>query len=238
MRRTVIKSRYSQRGEEGRLNPRKDRVIRILKASGAMFVIAFGIYMQIKMDIGLSPWQSLNQGLSRTFPITYGQAQIASGVVIIAIDLLLKEKIGVGTLLDAFLIGMATDIYNAIDPIPAVDSYWLKIPLFVVGLAIVCFGQFLYMRNGLSCGPRDSLMVALGRKFPKISIGYINNAIFVIVLAVSWLLGATIGIGTVIAVFGNGRIMDFIFKLVRFEPRNVQHEHIGETARALVTGKE
>lgn len=220
------------------MNGRKDRIWRILKASGAMFVIAFGIYIQYKMDIGLSPWQSLNQGLSRTFPITYGQAQIASGVVILAIDLLLKEKIGVGTLLDAFLIGAATDLYTAIDPISAVSSYWLKIPLFVVGLAIVCFGQFLYMRNGLSCGPRDSLMVALGRKFPKISIGYINNGIFLLVLAISWLLGATIGIGTVIAVFGNGRIMDLVFKGVRFEPRSVKHEHIGETLRALVTGKE
>ena len=220
------------------MNPRKDRVLRILKASGAMFVIAFGIYIQYEMDIGLSPWQSLNQGLSRTFPISYGQANIVCGLIIIVLDLLMGEKIGVGTLLDAFLIGTATDIYTAIDPLPDVSSYWIRIPLFIVGLAIVCFGQFLYMRNGLSCGPRDSFMVALGRKFPKLSIGFVNGGIFVTVLVSSWLLGATIGVGTFVAVFGNGWIMDFIFRLVRFEPRDVTHEHIGETIHALVTNKE
>ena len=221
-----------------KLSPRKDRLFRILKACGSMFVIAFGIYIQYKMDVGLSPWQTLNQGISCTFPVSYGQASILSSVVIITVDLLLHEKLGVGTLCDALLIGTATDIYTALDPLPAVDSYFLRIPLFIVGLAIVCFGQFLYMRNGLSCGPRDSLLVALGRKLPKISIGLINNAIFAVVLLTGWLLGATVGIGTVIAVGGNGFLMDAIFKAVRFEPRSVKHEHLGETLRALITDKE
>ena len=76
------------------LSPRKNRLMRILVISLTMIFISFGIYLQIKADIGLSPWNALNQGLSRTFPISYGTATILVSAAVLAIDLVLKEKIG------------------------------------------------------------------------------------------------------------------------------------------------
>ena len=221
------------------LSPRANRIVRILIDITAMLLISFAIYLQLKPDIGLSPWNALNQGLSRTFPIiTYGQASILTSFIVIVFDLLLHEKIGMSTFLDSIVIGAGSDLFIAIDILPELDSYFLKIPVFLIGLALLCFGQYLYMSTGLSCGPRDSLLVALGKRFPKVSVGTICNIIFATVLIASWLLGATVGIGTVISVFGNGKIMDWVFSLVSFEPRNVKHEDVITTLKVLATDKE
>ena len=221
------------------LSPRANRIVRILFTATSMLFISFAIYLQQKPAIGLSPWNALSEGISRTFPfITFGMASSGIGLMIILVDILLHEKIGVGTFLDAIVIGAGTDLFDAIDILPELNSYFTRIPVFLTGLALLCFGQFLYMYNGLSCGPRDSLLVALGKRFPKVTIGTINNIIFAIVLIVSWLLGATIGIGTVIAVFGNGKIMDMVFSLVSFEPRKVKHEDVITTLKVLLTDKD
>ncbi len=220
------------------LPPRKNRIAKIFITSLTMLFIAFGIYLQLKADIGLSPWNALNQGISRTFGISYGMATIIISFTVLAVDLLLKEHIGFGTLLDSTLIGVGLDILERFDSVPPLESFAVKIPVFVLGLAIVCYGQYLYMSASLCCGARDSLTVALGRRFSRFSIGTVNNAIFLIVLMLSCFLGATIGIGTVISVFGNGIIMDIIFRLVHFEPYTVRHEHLIATAIVLWTDKE
>ena len=220
------------------LPPRKNRLMRIFITSLTMIFIAFGIYLQIKANIGLSPWNALNQGLSRTFPISYGTATILVSGAVLAIDLVLKEKVGFGTLLDSVLIGIFTDIFERIDPTPELESLWIKGIIFVMGLAVVCLGQYFYMSTALCCGARDSLTVALGKRFNKLSVGTINNLIFLTVLVFGWALGATVGLGTVLSVFGNGVLMDVIFRLVHFEPYKVQHEHFIATAITLVTGKE
>lgn len=220
------------------LSPRANRIVRILLTATSMLVISFAIYLQKKPAIGLSPWNAFNEGLSRTLPISFGTASICVGLIVIIADIILREQIGVGTFLDAFVIGAGTDFFDAIDILPELDSYFAKIPVFLIGLTLLCFGQYLYMYNGLSCGPRDSLLVALGKRFPKTTIGTINNIIFAIVLFASWALGATIGIGTVIAVFGNGKIMDMVFAAVSFEPRSVKHEDVITTLKVILTDKE
>lgn len=215
------------------LPARQSCVVKIIWSVFAMVVVSFGIYLQLEADIGLSPWNALNQGLANVLPISYGTACIASSFAIVLIDVALKEPIGVGTVLDSILVGVGTDLFVWLDPIPDTDSLVLKVVIFTAGLAVLCLGQFFYMDAGLGCGARDSLMVALGKKFTKVSVGTINNAIFLIVLITSWFLGATIGLGTVISVFFSGIIMDAIFNLVRFKPLEVVHENFAATAKSL-----
>ena len=81
-----------------------NRTKRSLLASAGLILFAFGFYMQLAANIGLSPWTALNQGLSLHLPITFGQASILVSVVIIISDLLMKEAIGLGTILDALLV--------------------------------------------------------------------------------------------------------------------------------------
>ncbi len=203
-----------------------------------MFFIGFGIYLQIEADIGFPSWNALNQGFSIVFPITYGTASILIGLSVVFVDLAMKEPIGMGTIIDAICVGLGTDFFSMLDPVPEVNSFFVKLILFIASLFILSIGQYFYMITGLSCGPRDAFLVAVGKRCKKLSIGTVNNIISVAVLTVSWFMGATIGIGTVISVFGMGIIMDITFKALRFEPRNVKHEDISATAKALLTNKE
>ena len=220
------------------LSPRNSRIVKMLWSAFTMFFIGFGIYLQIEADIGFPAWNALNQGFSIVFPITYGTASITIGLSIVFIDLLLKEPIGAGTLIDAVCVGLGCDFFSMLDPVPEMDSLFAKLVIFMISLFILSIGQYMYMITGLSCGPRDAFTVAVGKRCRKISIGTVNNIISAIVLAISWAMGATIGIGTVISVFGLGMVMDWTFKMVHFEPRSITHENIGKTFKVLLTNKE
>ena len=221
-----------------KLPPRYNRIVKMLWSAFTMFFIGFGIYLQIEADIGFPSWNALNQGFSLVFPITYGTASITIGLSIVLIDLLLKEPIGMGTLIDAICVGLGTDFFSMLDPVPEMNSLVIKIIVFVISLFILSIGQYMYMITGMSCGPRDAFTVAIGKRCKKISIGTVNNIISTVVLAVSWFMGATIGIGTVLSVFGMGMVMDITFKMCRFEPRNVKHEDILTTLKILLKNEE
>ena len=220
------------------LSPRGNRIVKMLWSAFTMFFIGFGIYLQIEADIGFPSWNALNQGFSIVFPITYGTASILIGLSIVLVDIVMKEPIGMGTLIDAVCVGLGCDFFSMLDPLPEMDSLFVKIVVFLISLFILSIGQYMYMITGLSCGPRDAFTVAVGKRCKKITIGTVNNIISAIVLGISWFMGATIGIGTVLSVFGLGMVMDWTFKMVHFEPRNVTHEDIITTAKVILTNKE
>lgn len=220
------------------LSPRYNRIVKMLWSAFTMFFIGFGIYLQIEADIGFPSWNALNQGFSIVFPISYGTASITIGLSIVVIDLIMKESIGMGTLIDAVCVGLGCDFFSWLDPVPELSSLSVKILLFILSLFILSYGQYMYMITGLSCGPRDAFTVAVGKRLRKISIGTVNNIISAIVLAISWLMGATIGIGTLLSISGLGLVMDWTFKLCKFEPRSVHHEDIFTTLRVIATNKE
>ena len=211
-----------------------ERVKRSLLASAGLMMSAFGCYLLIVANIGLSPWTALNQGLSNHLPITFGQASIMVSILIVCLDLLMKETIGIGTILDALLVGWGSDLFIALELVPYQTKFLPGLAILVVGLAISCVGQWLYMLAGLSCGPRDAFLVGLGKKLYKLPIGWVNIILNLMVAVVAFVLGGQIGLGTIIALFGTGIIMDIVFKIVRFEPRNVTHEGLLETISELM----
>ncbi len=212
-----------------------NRLSRMVLACAGLMLFAFGGYLQLQANIGLASWSSLNQGLALRFPISYGTASILVSVAVIVVDLLMKEPIGLGTILDAFLVGWGTDLFLRMGFPMLEDTMALQLLLLFLGMVILCMGQYLYMRAGLSCGPRDALMVGLGKRFPKLSIGAMNIIITVVVLLCAMALGSRVGVGTVVCIFGSGAVMDAVFKLLRFEPRSVEHEGLMQTFRALIS---
>ena len=102
----------------------------------------------------------------------------------------------------------------------------------MAGIVITCLGQFLYMKACLSCGPRDSLMVGLGKRFPKVKIGTVNIVLLAMVQVVCFILGSPVGLGTIICVFGTGTITNIVFGFLKFEPRALKHESIIDTIAA------
>ena len=98
-------------------------------------------------------------------------------------------------------------------------------------------GMWIYMRAAQGCGPRDSLLVGLGKRMPKVPIGVVEIILWSAVTLAGWLLGGPVGIGTLISTFGAGAVMQIVYNLLRFEPRNIVHMDVFETTRLLL-GKE
>ena len=151
-----------------------NRLGRSLYAIVGLLIFALGSYFQIQANFGMSPWNSLSQGLSMNYPVTFGTANIIVSFIIIFVDILMKEPIGIGTILNAIVIGAGTDVFLAIGFLPTQTTFIGKLLVLVAGIVITCLGQFVYMKACLSCGPRDSLMVGLGKRFPKVKPHSIN----------------------------------------------------------------
>jgi len=211
-----------------------NRTKRVLLASIGLLLFAVGFYMQLAANIGLFAWAALNQGLSLTLPITFGQASMSVSALVTASALLMGESIGLGAILSIVLMGWATDLLILLEPIPYQSQFLPGLAVLLLGTVITSIGTWSYMLAGLSCGPRDAFMVALGKRLPRLSIGTVSILINLLVTLIAFLLGAQIGPGTLVTLFGTGVIMDLVFKIVRFEPRDVVHESLPGTIAAFL----
>ena len=199
-----------------------------------LLVFSFGVHLTIRANIGLAPWDCLGMGIAKHTPLNYGLAMTIMAVIILAVDLLLKERIGYGTVIDALLTGNFVQMFNDMDPLPENNSMILGIGIMLAGLVFMAVGMWIYMRGEQCCGPRDSLLVGLGKRLPKVPIGIVGMMLWVTVLLAGWLLGGPVGIGTLISAFGAGLVMQMIYNLLRFEPRKVKHRDILTVTRMLV----
>lgn len=212
----------------------KDIKILIKKCALAIFglmICSIGIYLSLIADIGLIPWDTLNMGLVNITHISYGKINIMVSLTILFMDILLKERIGLGTIFDAILTGTFIDILYVVLPLNSPSNLFIGFIYFTVGMLIICFGTSVYMRAGLSCGPRDSLLVGIGKRFPKIKIGYIDIGIKVILVIISYFIKGPIGIGTLYGTVIMGFMFNLVFGIQKFEPRSVIHEDIFETLK-------
>ncbi len=210
------------------------RIRKAIRASAGLLIFAVGVYIQMQCNLGMQPWQALRQGLANQFGVTFGTASIVSSLVLITVDLLMRERIGLGTFLDAFLVGIGVDICVFLDFLPVQTNLVVQVTMLLGSMVICAVGQWLCMGAGLSCGPVDSFLLGVGKRLPKLTIGQTNRVILICVLVGAFLLGSPLGLGTVITVFGTGFAMDFVFKFVGFKPREVVHEGLIDTARAFV----
>ena len=186
------------------------------------------MYLTIQANIGAAPWDVLSLGLSGTLGILYGTASIAVSATIIAIDILLKEPIGLAMFIDAVVVGKSVDFFNHISAVPRMDSLFAGIPLMLAGLFIIAYTQYTYMIASLGCGPRDTLLVGLAKRAKKIPIGAVSIALLSLATFTGWLLGGPVGVGTLVCAFASGPIMQFAFRSVRFDNRPVVVRYFAE----------
>ena len=203
---------------------------RIIRLIFGLFIFALGSFFTIQANIGLAPWEAFSMGVAYLTGMSYGNVVVLTGLVILVSGFALKEKIGVGTILNTILIGKFIDLIQYINIIPQQSNFWLGLLMALSGQVTICLGSYFYIGTAMGCGPRDGLMVALGKRFSKVPIGVIRGTIEGLVLVVGWLLGAKVGIGTAIYVFGIGFVLQITFKLLRFDVKNVVHESISDTA--------
>ena len=203
-----------------------------------LLIFSFGVHLTIYANIGLAPWDCLGMGLSYHTPLNYGLSMTMIAVIILLIDLCLHETIGFGTVIDALLTGNLVQMYNNLNPFPENHSLWLGIVIMLTGFAFMALGMFVYMKAAQCCGPRDSLLVGLGKRMPRIPIGVVEIILWAAVLLAGWLLGGPVGIGTIISTIGAGAIMQAVYSLLHFEARDIRHRDIIETVKILAGAKE
>jgi len=197
-----------------------------------LFLYAVGIVFTINANLGLSPWDTFHQGISKHTGITMGQASIIIGLIIVAIDWAAGEKVGIGTIFNMLFIGIFMDLLMLNHLIPSYDNIAARIIMMLLGMLIIGIACYFYIGAGLGSGPRDGLMVALAKKTNK-PVKLIRSCIEAVPLIIGYLLGGSVGFGTVIMVVFGGYFIQFAFKMLKFDVRDVEHQFIDDYIKVI-----
>lgn len=210
----------------------KQFCIRFLRLIFGLFLYSFGTVITLNANIGYAPWEVFHVGLSKTTGMSIGTAAIITGFFIIIINMLLKEKLGIGTILNMILIGSFLDLIIGFQIIPHAVNLLSGIIMLITGLFVIAIASYFYIGSAFGAGPRDSLMVALARitGFP---VGLCRGIIESIVVLAGWKLSGTVGIGTIISAFSIGFCIQITFKLLKFDPTKIDHETIEKTYKMI-----
>lgn len=209
---------------------------RLFRLIFGLFLFALGITITIRADIGFAPWDVFHVGLADTIHTTMGIASIYAAFVIIIIGLLLGEKMGLGTIMNMFAIGLFIDLIMYLDFLPTPANKVISVFILLFGLFIIALGSFYYIGSGFGAGPRDGLMVGLNKR-TKLPIGLCRGGVEVTAVVIGWLLGGKVGIGTLIAAFSIGPIVQITFKWLKFDTAVIEHETLHKTWQLLRASK-
>lgn len=218
-------------------------VRRLIVLIWGLFLCSVGILFTYRSDMGLGPWDVLHKGVSLHTPLSFGQASIVVGGLIILVGLCLRVRPGVGTVLNMLLIGFFVDIHLRLNWLPDLGATPLIVRLVadVMGVFLMGLGTAFYISPRLGAGPRDGLMLRLN-VLTGLRIAIVRGAIEFSALVIGFFLGGTVGIGTLIFAFGVGPAVELGFWIIkRFIPALVplradvlaQHAHTSESAPAL-----
>lgn len=173
-----------------------------------------GIAAIIHGDLGLAPWDVLHQGISDRSGIPIGTVIVIVGFALLVLWVPLRERPGLGTVLNAVLIGVVVDLVDVV--VPALDHPIARIASLAVGLLLFGVGSGLYIGAGLGPGPRDGLMTGLARR--GLSIRVARTGVEVTVLVAGVALGGSVGVGTAAFAFGIGPLVQFFLPRLRVAP--------------------
>ena len=160
---------------------------------GGLVLFGMGIALMVRADLGLAPWDVLHQGVAERTGIAIGNVTILTGVVVLLLWIPIRERPGLGTLLNVLVIGVVVDATLAV--VDAPQAMWLRITFLVLGIFAFGPGSGLYIGAGLGPGPRDGLMTGLARRGHSVRV--VRTGIELAALGVGALLGGRVGIGTV-----------------------------------------
>ena len=169
--------------------------LRVVVLFFGLFIFGLGDSLLIQGDIGNAPWSVLAQGVSNRLDITMGWSTFGISTVVLLLWIPLREKPGFGTLANITLIAIAIQVGVTIFPVQT--SYIPGVLYCLIGIGMVGVGSSLYITCGLGPGPRDGLMTALHNR-SGVRIGRVRLGIEGFVLVAGWLLGGTVGLGTVL----------------------------------------
>jgi uncharacterized protein len=182
-------------------------------------VFAFGIVLILESELGLSPWDVLNQGIAKHTGLSFGMANIAVSLVVLCIGWSLGGRVGIATVANAVLVGAFIQGLTEIDALTGLsqDGLAVRIPLLLVGIALIGPASAFYIGADLGAGPRDTLML-VGARRTGVRIGIVRATLEVTALAIGIALGGTFGVGTVLFALLVGPIVEASFAVLARTP--------------------
>jgi len=173
-------------------------------------LIGIGISLNYLANLGLGPWGVFHDGLSKTLGISYGRTIIITGVAVMLLWIPLKQKPGLGTIVDIFLVGIVADLI--ILNFELSDNIFLSLTLIAFGIILIGAGTAIYVGADLGAGPRDGVMVGL--ETIGLKIGTARNLIELFAFLTGWLLGGLVGYVTILFVIGIGPVVQMVLPYV------------------------
>jgi uncharacterized membrane protein YczE len=170
----------------------------------------FSMALMVRSGLGLDPWDVFHQGLSRHTGMTIGVASAVVGVVVLLAWIPLRNRPGIGTIANVVVIAVTVDTSLALLPTPA--ALPVRVALMLGAVALNAVSTVLYIGAGLGPGPRDGLMTGLVAR-TGLSVRLVRTSIEAAVLLTGWLLGGTVGVGTVIYAVGIGPLVQLVLRL-------------------------
>jgi uncharacterized protein len=192
---------------------------RLVGLVAGLFLCALGIVLFLESELGLPPWDVLHQGLAEQAGLSFGVANLVVSVAVLGLAWRLRAHIGLGTLLNATLIGTFVIALTALEAVDALSEEPLATRIGLIAMALACFGvgSAFYIGAALGAGPRDSLMLVVSRRL-GVRIGAARTAIEVAALALGFALGGTAGLGTLVFALGIGPAVELSFWLLERTP--------------------
>lgn len=166
---------------------------RLVQLVGGLTLFGVGIALMLRSRLGLPPWDVLHQGLTEQFGMTVGVWSIIVSFLVLLLWLPLHERYGLGTILNAIIIGVVIDVAALVVPEPG--AVWVEVVMLTAGILLIGLASGMYIGANLGPGPRDGLMTAIARR--GLSIRMTRWALEITVLIAGILMGGTFGVGTV-----------------------------------------
>jgi uncharacterized membrane protein YczE len=186
-----------------------------------LFLFAVGLLANLYSGLGMNPWGVLNLGIVNHTPLTYGQASQIIGLVVLLIGWGLGYPPGFGTFMNMYIIGLFIDLINSWGIFPIPGNILERYLMLFFSVLILGVASFLYLKVQLGAGPRDGLMMGLVKTLDQ-PLSLVRSGLEVLICSLGYLLGAPVGIGTLITAITIGYSVQMAFKLGRFDSRSEQ----------------
>ena len=183
---------------------------RLIALFAGLWLYGFSMAMMITAGLGLDPWDVFHQGVAGRTPLSFGAVTALTGVLVLALWVPIRQKPGFGTVANVVVIAVSVDTSLAwLEP---ADSLAVRIAVMLGGVVLNALATVLYIGAGMGPGPRDGLMTGLVAR-TGLSVRVIRTSIEVTVLATGWVLGGTVGVGTIVYALGIGPLIQLMMRV-------------------------
>ncbi|MFD9699403.1 YitT family protein [Lentzea sp. NPDC059081] len=190
---------------------------RLPQLFAGLWLYGASMAMQIRATLGLNPWDVLHEGLEKRTGLSFGLITAITGVLVLLTWIPLKQKPGIGTIGNVVLIAVSVDVTLAI--LPAPEGLLPRIALMTLGIVLNAVAFAAYVGSRLGTGPRDGMVTGFCRR-TGVSLRVTRTVVELLVLGTGWLLGGTIGIGTILYALAIGPLSQLFLPALTWRERS------------------